>query len=133
MLIYLIYIQAKRYSDRNTDGRKEVQTFVGVMENVQKAVFIITCRFTKEATLFVEGQSKSIKLIDMELLTDLVVKYQVGINVVQTLDINKVDSNYLLKRRILIFPHSISATIQGIDAETRWLVFCVAMSRVDIS
>lgn len=48
VFIYLIYIQAKRYSDRNTVGRKEVQTFVGVVENVQKLVFITTSIFTKE-------------------------------------------------------------------------------------
>ena len=95
VLIYLIYIQAKRYSDRNTVGRKEVQIFVGVIENVQKAVFITTYIFTEEAILFMEGQSKSIKSIDGELLSDLVVKYQEGINVVQTMDLYKFDSDYL--------------------------------------
>lgn len=90
----LIYIQAKRYSGRNTVGRKEVQAFVGAMENVQKGVFITTSKFTKEAILFVERQSKSIKLIDGELLADLVVKYHVGINVVQTLNLYKIDSDY---------------------------------------
>lgn len=65
------------------------------MENVQKAVFITIPIFTKEAILFVEERSKSIKLIDVELLIDLVVKYQVGINVVQTMDLYKFDSDYL--------------------------------------
>lgn len=90
----LIYIQAKRYNGRNTVGRKEVQAFVGAMENVQKGVFITTSKFTKEAISFIERQSKHIKLIDGELLADLVVKYHVGINVVQTLDLYKVDSDY---------------------------------------
>lgn len=90
----LIYIQAKRYSSRNTVGRKEVQAFVGAMENVQKGVFITTSKYTKEAISFVKRQSKHIKLIDGELLADLVVKYHVGINVVQTLDMYKVDSDY---------------------------------------
>lgn len=90
----LIYIQAKRYNGRNTVGRKEVQAFVGAMENVQKGVFITTSKFTKEAILYVERQSKNIKLIDGELLADLVVKYHVGINVVQTLNLYKVDSDY---------------------------------------
>lgn len=31
----LIYIQAKRYATENTIGRKELQAFVGAMENVQ--------------------------------------------------------------------------------------------------
>ena len=90
----LIYIQAKRYNARNKVGRKEVQAFVGAMENVQKGVFITTSKFTKEAILFVERQSKNIKLIDGELLADLLVKYHVGINVVQTLNLYKVDYDY---------------------------------------
>jgi restriction system protein len=90
----LIYIQAKRYSGSNTVGSKEVQAFVGAMENVQKGVFITTSKYTKEAVLFIERQSKSIKLIDGKLLADLLVKYQVGINVVQTLSLYKIDSDY---------------------------------------
>lgn len=64
------------------------------MENVQKGVFITTSKYTKEAVLFIERQSKSIKLIDGKLLADLLVKYQVGINVVQTLSLYKIDSDY---------------------------------------
>ena len=54
----IIYIQAKRYNDSNSVGRKEVQAFVGAMENVQKGVFITTSKFTKEAVEFVERQRK---------------------------------------------------------------------------
>ncbi len=32
----MIYIQAKRYSQRNKVGRKEVQAFIGAMGNIQK-------------------------------------------------------------------------------------------------
>lgn len=64
------------------------------MENVQKGVFITISKFTKEAISFVKRQSKHIKLIDGEFLADLIVKYRVGINVVQTLDLYKVDSDY---------------------------------------
>lgn len=90
----LIYIQAKRYNDSNSVGRKEVQAFVGAMEKVQKGVFITTSKFTKDAVEFVKRQPKNIKLIDGELLADLVVKYHVGINVVQTVEVYKVDSDY---------------------------------------
>lgn len=64
------------------------------MENVQRRVFITTSKFTKEAILFAERQLKNIKLIDGELWADLVVKYNVGINVVQTLDLYKINSDY---------------------------------------
>lgn len=89
----LIYVQAKRYNE-SAVGRKEIQAFVGAMENVQKGVFITTSKFTKEAIEFANRQHKSIKLIDGPLLADLLVKYQVGINIVKTYSLYKIDSDY---------------------------------------
>ena len=90
----VIYIQAKRYAENNTVGRKEIQAIVGAMENINKGVFITTSKFTKEAISFVERQQKNIKLIDGKLLSDLLVKYQVGITTVQLMSILRVDSDY---------------------------------------
>lgn len=45
----LIYLQAKRYKQGITVGRKELQAFVGAMQNVQKGVFITTSSFTKRS------------------------------------------------------------------------------------
>ena len=89
----LIYIQAKRYATEITIGRKELQAFVGAMENVQKGVFITTSKFSKEAIDFVKRQQKRIKLIDGTLLADLLVKYQIGIYVVTTISLYKVDTD----------------------------------------
>ena len=93
----LIYIQAKRYNPTNTVGRKEIQAFIGAMEQVQKGVFITTLKFTKEAMLFISHQSKNIRLIDGEMLADLVVKYQIGINTVETYQLYTVDTDYYLE------------------------------------
>lgn len=90
----LIYIQAKRYNESVSIGRKEVQAFVGAMESVNKGVFITTSKFTKEAISFVERQQKSIKLIDGQLLSELLVKHQVGINTVQTMSVLRLDADY---------------------------------------
>lgn len=90
----LIYLQAKRYNEKNTVGRKEIQAFIGAMENVQKGVFITTSKFTKEAITFANRQQKNIKLIDGELLVKLMVKYEVGITSVQTLTLYKIDYDY---------------------------------------
>lgn len=91
----LIYVQAKRYKSEERIGRKELQAFVGAMEHVQKGVFITTSSFTKEARQFIEKQQqKSIKLIDGELLSDLLIKYEVGITVVHSFSIYKIDANY---------------------------------------
>lgn len=91
----LIYIQAKKYSPTNKVGRKEIQAFIGAMEHVQKGVFITTSSFTREALSFVEKQQqKSIKLIDGELLADLLVKYGIGVSVAQSFSLYKLDTDY---------------------------------------
>lgn len=91
----LIYLQAKRYMSGNTVGRREIQSFVGAMQNIQKGVFITTSSFTREAIEYAEHQQqKNLKLIDGEMLTRLMVKYEVGIVCQQSLKIYKVDNSY---------------------------------------
>ena len=91
----LIYIQAKKYAPTNSVGRKEIQAFIGAMENVQKGVFITTSSFTREAIAFVnKQQQKSIKLIDGELLSELLVKYCVGVDIARSLELYKLDADY---------------------------------------
>lgn len=91
----LIYIQAKRYASNNTVGRKEIQAFIGAMENVQKGVFITTSKFTREAKEFVnKQQQKNIKLIDGSLLTELLIKHKVGITIASVIELYKIDNEY---------------------------------------
>lgn len=91
----LIYIQAKRYTSKNKVGRRELQAFIGAMEHIQKGVFITTSDFTKEATGYIEKQQqKNVKLINGVLLSELLIKYEVGVFVVQTISIYKIDSDY---------------------------------------
>lgn len=91
----LIYLQAKRYAPHNTVGRRAVQEFVGAMEHVNKGIFITTSSFTDKALAYAEKQQqKSIKLIDGQLLSELLVKYEVGVNVAQTVSIYRIDSDY---------------------------------------
>lgn len=90
-----IYIQAKRYTNGNNVGRRELQAFVGAMVSAQKGVFITTSAFTKEAIAFVERQQlKSIRLIDGEYLAELLLKHEVGISVVKSFSLYKIDSDY---------------------------------------
>lgn len=91
----LIYLQAKRYKESQKIGRKDLQAFVGAMENVQKGVFITTSSFTTEARKFVaRQQQKSIKIIDGKLLAELMVRYEVGVKVNQTFNVYKMDTSY---------------------------------------
>lgn len=91
----LIYIQAKRYAKSSRVGRKEIQAFIGAMEHIQKGVFITTSTFTREAVSFTEKQQqKSIKLIDGDALTELLIKNEIGIQPVYQFTIYKIDSDY---------------------------------------
>lgn len=91
----LIYIQAKRYSPSHKVGRSELQAFIGAMEHIQKGVYITTSGFTKEALMFMnKQQQKNIKLIDSDLLSELLVKYEVGVIPAQTILIYKIDTDY---------------------------------------
>ena len=91
----LSYLLAERYAFGNTIGRREIQSFVGAMQNIQKGVFITTSSFTREAVEYVEHQQqKNLKLIDGEMLMRLMVKYEVGIVSYHSLKIYKVDSSY---------------------------------------
>ena len=90
-----IYIQAKRNDTGNTIGRPLLQAFVGAMQDVQKGVFITTSTFTKEARNYAEKQQqKSLKLIDGDLLAELMIKYGIGLEKVQTYTVYKINEDY---------------------------------------
>lgn len=90
-----IYIQAKRNDVNNTIGRPLLQSFVGAMEDVQKGVFITTSSFTKEAIQYAEKQQqKRLKLIDGELLAELMIKHGLGLEKIKTYVVYKLNEDY---------------------------------------
>lgn len=90
-----IYIQAKRNDVSNTVGRPLLQTFVGAMQDVQKGVFITTSSYTKEARKYADKQQqKSLKLIDGDLLAELMIKYGIGLEKVQTYIVYKINEDF---------------------------------------
>lgn len=90
-----IYIQAKRYAPTNHVGSKEIQAFSGAMKKVTKGVFITTSSFTKEAQREVQEQvGKQIALIDGAMLTDLMLRYGIGIRCVQTFETYEIDTTF---------------------------------------
>lgn len=91
----LIYIQAKKYCSTNKVGSKEIQAFIGAMQHIQKGVFITTSNYTRDAQNYIETQQqKNVKLINGDLLSELLVKYEVGVTVAQTISIYKIDTEY---------------------------------------
>lgn len=91
----LIYIQAKRYNQNVTVGRKDLQAFVGAMEGVGKGVFITTSAFSKECRDYVEKlQHKRISLIDGERLCELMLKHEVGVQSIKIYKLFKIDEDF---------------------------------------
>ncbi len=88
-----IYIQAKRYTDKNI-GRPDIQQFVGAMENVHKGIFITTSSFTKAAKEYSAKQQKSLILIDGDTLCDLMLTHKVGVSIIQSYATFKIDGDY---------------------------------------
>ena len=92
-----IYLQAKRYTPGNNIGRREIQSFVGAMQNVNKGVFITTSAFSKEAQEYADNQQqKNLRLIDGDLLTQLMIKYRVGVESKISFDIFEIDNDYFI-------------------------------------
>jgi restriction system protein len=92
-----VYLQAKKYKPGNTIGSETVQAFIGALigKGAQKGVLITTSTFSRQA-LAVANQSGSLRLvlIDGEELTRLMVRFNVGVRVAQTVEIKRIDQDY---------------------------------------
>lgn len=93
-----IHIQAKRYAQANGVGREEIQKFVGALAVAQsnKGVFITTSTFSQGAVTYAESLngSTTLILIDGQQLAAYLYDYGVGLQVEQTIQIKKLDSEF---------------------------------------
>lgn len=90
-----VYIQAKRYSPESKVGRPALQQFVGSLtgEGATKGVFVTTSSFSAEARDFLTRVQHRIVLIDGNEFAKLMIRHNVGVRVVQTVQIKAVDEN----------------------------------------
>jgi restriction system protein len=90
----VVYVQAKRWS--NSVGRPVVQAFAGSLEGfrARKGVLITTSSFSQDALEYVQKIEKRIVLIDGKQLADLMIDHDIGVNIVQTYRIKRLDSDY---------------------------------------
>ncbi len=90
----IIYIQAKRW--KNNVGRPEVQQFVGALQGqrARKGVFITTSDFTREAREYTLGSDTKIVLINGDELAHFMIEHNVGVSLVTTYDVKRLDSYY---------------------------------------
>lgn len=90
-----IYIQAKRWT--GVVGRPEIQKFLGAVagQGGTKGLFITTSRFTEEAIKYAKKQLQvKLVLVDGEKLTDLMIKYGLGVSIVKTYELKQIDNDY---------------------------------------
>lgn len=93
----VIYIQAKKWE--NPVGRPEIQKFAGALQGqrAKKGIFISTSTFTKEAQEFASRIDNKITLIDGETLSQLMIDYNVGVNLVSSYELKRIDSDYFIE------------------------------------
>lgn len=89
-----IYIQAKRWE--SSVGRPEIQKFVGALmgRRARRGIFITTSNFSKEAVEYVSTIDFKVILIDGKRLAELMIDYDVGVTVVSSYQLKRIDSDY---------------------------------------
>ncbi len=93
----VIYIQAKRWE--NVVGRPEIQKFAGALlgQKAKKGIFITTSWFTNDALDFVKNLDSKIVLIDGEMLTDLMIEYNLGVSTYKIYELKRIDNDYFVE------------------------------------
>jgi restriction system protein len=90
-----VYVQAKRYEGGNSVQRPEVQGFVGALSGrADGGVFITTSSFTTGAVQYAQSVPQRIILIDGKRLTDLMIRYGVGVQVRESYHIVEIDEDF---------------------------------------
>jgi restriction system protein len=89
-----IYLQAKRW--QATVGRPEIQRFAGALQGqrARKGIFITTSDFSKEAEAYAASIQSTIVLINGAQLAELMIDHGIGVTLVNTYDIKRLDSDY---------------------------------------
>lgn len=89
-----IYVQAKRWKDGV--GRPQIQAFVGALtgHRARKGVFITSSSFSREAREYVRNLDAKVVLIDGETLADYMIEVGLGVTLLQTYEVKRLDSDF---------------------------------------
>jgi restriction system protein len=89
-----IYTQAKRYNDSKV-REKDIRNFIGAMSgDTSKGVFITTSTFDDHAIMKARMADHTIVLIDGAKLVDLMLQYNVGVQVKTVYEVKEVDNDF---------------------------------------
>lgn len=91
-----IYVQAKRYADGNNIGPGAIRDFFGSLDRFKanKGLFVTTSGFSSSARDTAELLSKRIVLIDGRQLAKLMIRFNVGCRVEETIQLKKLDEEF---------------------------------------
>jgi hypothetical protein len=91
-----VYIQAKRYAEGNNVGPGAIRDFFGSLDRFKasKGLFVTTSAFSSDARDTANQLSKRIVLIDGDSLTRLMVRFNVGCRIEETLHMRKLDEDF---------------------------------------
>ena len=90
-----IYLRVKHHKRRKI-YREDMEDYVKYLKGnkIQKGIFLTTTSFDYEALKYANRVKENIVLIDLEKLVNLMIKFKVGVNRKEILEINEVDDNY---------------------------------------
>ena len=89
-----IYVQAKRYTD-NKIREGDIRNFIGAMSrDVSKGIFVTTSTFDENALKKAHDAGHKIIMIDGHRLVDLMLKYDVGVQVQETYKLKEIDQDF---------------------------------------
>ncbi|MGZ8907563.1 MAG: restriction endonuclease [Methylobacter sp.] len=91
-----VYIQAKRYAAGNSVQAGDIRDFFGSLNlhKATKGLFVTTSSFSSPAMKTAESLSNRIVLIDGDQLAKLMIRYNVGCRIEDTIHIRKIDEEF---------------------------------------
>ncbi|MGC8452342.1 MAG: restriction endonuclease [Cylindrospermopsis raciborskii] len=91
-----VYVQAKRYAPGNNIGSGAIRDFFGSLDRhkATKGLFVTTSSFSPSARETAQFLSKRIVLIDGQQLAKLMIRYNVGCRIEETLYLKKIDEEF---------------------------------------
>lgn len=86
-----VCVQVKRYASENSVGQPEITGFSGAIKlrHTDRGVFITTSSFTKKAIK--AAKDLNITLVNGEMLTNLMIQYQVGVKQSEQFNLYQLD------------------------------------------
>lgn len=93
-----IYVQAKRYAEANVVGPGAIRDFFGSLDRhkATKGLFVTTSTFSKSARETVDYLSKRIALVDGQALAKFMIRYNVGCQPMEQIELKKIDEDFFL-------------------------------------